>query len=237
MESATKTVTVAFNAVNDAPGFQLQARPNQAVNEDAGTQGVTGFVTTFTAGPSNEIGQTVTFLVSNDNRGLFTSQGQPSIDSNGTLTYRSAPDASGSATVYLKAKDTGGTANGGMDASSVQSFTITVRAADRVAPTVIKVAPTGKKVSPKANVVATFSEAMMRSSLNRTTVKLVKKGATKKVVASLSYPAPNKVVLNPKGNLMRGVTYKVAIVGGPSGAKDLVRNAQAANKVWTFKVR
>jgi hypothetical protein len=56
-------------------------------------------------------------------------------------------------------------------------------------------------------------------------------------VRTLSYPAPNKVVLNPKRNLVRGAIYTVTIMGGASGAKDVAGNALAANKVWKFRVR
>ena len=97
--------------------------------------------------------------------------------------------------------------------------------------------PNSTGISPTANVSATFSEAMMKNSLNRTTVKLVRAGTTRSVGASLSYPAPNRVVLNPTDSLVRGATYRVIIVGGTSGAKDLAGNALAANASWRFKVR
>ena len=51
---------------------------------------------------------------------------QPAIDATGRLTYTPAPNANGSATVFVQAHDDGGTANGGGDTSSPQSFTITV---------------------------------------------------------------------------------------------------------------
>ena len=50
----------------------------------------------------------------------------PAVSSSGTLTYTPAANAFGSATITLKAKDTGGTANGGVDESATQSFQITV---------------------------------------------------------------------------------------------------------------
>ena len=122
-------------------------------------------------------------------------------------------------------------------AEVADTFVLTVQ--DTTAPTLIGKSPTPRStgVSPTANVVATFSEAMMRSSLTNSTVMLVKTGTTKKVAASLSYPAPNKVKLNPTNPLVRGATYEVTIVGGVSGVKDLAGNALPASVSWTFKVR
>ena len=59
---------------------------------------------------------------------LFSAQ--PQISSSGTLTYTPALNANGTATVTVTAKDSGGTANGGVDASVAQNFTITVTAVD-----------------------------------------------------------------------------------------------------------
>ena len=74
----------------------------------------------------DESGQTVQFLVSNDNAALFSVA--PSIAANGTLTYTAAANANGVATVSVRLQDSGGTANGGQDTSAVQTFTITVTA-------------------------------------------------------------------------------------------------------------
>src|SRR5207253_345752 len=50
----------------------------------------------------------------------------------GTLTYTPAADANGAATVSVQIHDDGGTANGGVDTSAVQQFTITVNPVDDV---------------------------------------------------------------------------------------------------------
>ena len=125
------------------------------------------------------------------------------------------------------------------DGSAEVSDTFVLTVQDTTAPTLIGKSPEPRstEVSPTANVVATFSEAMMRSSLTKSTVTLVKKGTTRKVGASLRYPAPNKVKLNPSTSLERGATYTVTIVGGSNGVKDLAGNALAANVSWSFKVR
>ena len=71
-----------------------------------------------------EAGQTVQFTVSNNNPSLFSAQ--PAIAANGTLTYTSAADACGSATVTAVARDNGGTACNGSDTSGPCTFTINV---------------------------------------------------------------------------------------------------------------
>src|SRR5207249_4868939 len=71
-------------------------------------------------GPADESGQTLTFLVSNNNNALFSVQ--PGISSNGILTFTPAPNANGSATVTVSLQDNGG----GDDTSAPVVFTITV---------------------------------------------------------------------------------------------------------------
>ncbi|HEX3144537.1 MAG TPA: Calx-beta domain-containing protein, partial [Pyrinomonadaceae bacterium] len=122
--SMTDTFVLTVNAVNDAPAFALAAGP--IVNEDSGPQIIANQAVNINAGPANESGQTVAFTVSNNNNGLFSVQ--PAISPTGTLTFTSAPDANGSATVSVTLKDNGGTANGGSDTSATQQFTITVNA-------------------------------------------------------------------------------------------------------------
>ncbi|MBI2927030.1 MAG: hypothetical protein HYY24_15150, partial [Verrucomicrobia bacterium] len=122
--SAAQTSTITVAAVNDAPSFAKGA--DQVVNEDAGAQTAAGWATAISAGAANESGQALTFEVSNDNAGLFSAP--PTVASNGTLTYTPAADANGSATVTVSLKDDGGTANGGLDTSAAQTFTIIVTA-------------------------------------------------------------------------------------------------------------
>ncbi|MGZ5049625.1 MAG: DUF4347 domain-containing protein [Methylobacter sp.] len=120
--STSQTFTITLISSNVAPSFSKGG--DQTVNEDAGPQTVAGWATNLSKGPANESEQTLSFIVSNDNNALFSSQ--PSIDSNGNLTYTPAANANGKATVTVTLKDSGGTANGGKDTSISQTFTITV---------------------------------------------------------------------------------------------------------------
>ncbi len=121
--SPSVTFTITVNSVNDAPSFTSGG--NVTVNEDSGAYSA-AWATGISAGPANESGQTVSFNTSNDNNALFAVQ--PSISPSGVLTFTLASDAFGSATVTVTLSDSGGTANGGVDTSAPQTFTITVNA-------------------------------------------------------------------------------------------------------------
>ena len=109
---------------NVAPSFVAGA--NQIAAEDAGGQSVAAWATSISPGPVSEAGQIVNFVVTNDNPDLFDVQ--PSVSPTGLLTFTSAPNAFGTATITVVLHDNGGTANGGVDTSSPQQFTIAVTA-------------------------------------------------------------------------------------------------------------
>ncbi|MFA6544361.1 MAG: Ig-like domain-containing protein [Limisphaerales bacterium] len=92
--------------------------------EDSGPFTQANFATNILAGPADESGQVVSFVVTNDNNALFSSQ--PAISVAGTLSFTTALNAFGSATVTVVARDNGGTVNGGVDTSAPQTFSITV---------------------------------------------------------------------------------------------------------------
>ncbi|MBA2692070.1 MAG: Ig-like domain-containing protein [Rubrobacter sp.] len=106
---------------------------------------------------------------------------------------------------------------------------------DTTKPRITATAPKCTKVAPTANAVATFSEAMRASTINKTTVKLVKRGTRTAIPATVSYnAATRKATLNPTRNLAFGTFYTVTVT---TGARDLAGNPLAANKTWTFKVK
>ncbi len=122
--SVNQTFDIIITNVNDAPSFTAGA--NQSVVEDAGAQTVVGWASALSAGPANESAQVLSFNVTNDNNSLFSVQ--PAINSAGDLTYTSALNANGFATIMVNIMDDGGTANGGIDTSANQTFTIAVMA-------------------------------------------------------------------------------------------------------------
>ncbi|HEY7186261.1 MAG TPA: Ig-like domain-containing protein, partial [Vicinamibacterales bacterium] len=122
------TVAITVTPVNDKPSFTHAG--NQSVTQPVGAQTVAGWVTGFDAGPPDEdASQTVAeYIVSNNNPSLFSAQ--PAVAVNGTLTYTPAAGASGVASVTVRVRDTGGTAegHGAVDTSDAQVFTITINA-------------------------------------------------------------------------------------------------------------
>lgn len=119
---ASHSFTLTVLPVNDAPSFTKGA--DQTVLGDGRPRSFAAWATNLSPGPANEAGQTLAFLVTNSSAALFSTQ--PAVSADGTLTYVPALDASGTATVTVRLQDNGGTANGGVDTSAPQSFTITV---------------------------------------------------------------------------------------------------------------
>jgi hypothetical protein len=120
--SVTNTFLLTVSAVNDVPSFNL-ATGNLTVDKYNLAVSVPNAVTNINAGAFNETNQVVSFVVSNSNSSLFTTQ--PAISTNGTLTF--TPGAKGgTVTVTVRARDNGGVTGGGVDTSAGQTFTITV---------------------------------------------------------------------------------------------------------------
>jgi hypothetical protein len=115
VSSATATLTV-----NQPPSFIRGS--DVAVDEDAGPQTIVGWATNIRAGPPEESGQALMFLLNTDNSSLFSVV--PAIDSTrGNLTFTSAPNGHGLANVTVVLMDDGG----GNDKSAPQTFIIRVR--------------------------------------------------------------------------------------------------------------
>ncbi|MFB8796783.1 MAG: DUF4347 domain-containing protein [Microcoleus sp.] len=123
--SATQTLTITVNPVNDKPSFSNLS--NQTLTSWTNTiQTVSGWANTVIFGPANESTQTVSnYTVTNTDNTLFTAQ--PSVATNGTLTYTPSGKP-GTATVSVQLQDDGGIANTGVDLSNTATFNITVPA-------------------------------------------------------------------------------------------------------------
>ena len=159
--SVAHTFSIAVTPVNDTPGFSPGA--NQAVLEDAGARTVTAWATTLSAGPGDESGQTLSFVVTADNTALFAVQ--PAIADNGTLTFTPAANAGGSATVTVQLRDNGGTDNGGFDTSAVQTFTIDVTPVND-APSFVNGAPQTRNEDAGPQTVVGFATAISSGPAN-----------------------------------------------------------------------
>ncbi len=122
--SPPQTVSITIVPVNDAPSFLAGA--DQEVSSLAGLQTVANWATQISAGPANEAGQTLAFLVTVDHPELFATL--PAISPTGTLTYVPLEMVEGTATVSVRLMDGGGTTNGGVDTSPLQMFQIQIEA-------------------------------------------------------------------------------------------------------------
>ena len=124
LTSPDATVAITITPVNDAPAFTASTPPT--VLEDAGTQTIANWAS-FNPGPPDESTQTATYTVSAiSNAALFSTA--PAVAPNGTLSYTPAANANGTSTFTVTVRDSGGTANGGVDTSPPQTFTINVTA-------------------------------------------------------------------------------------------------------------
>ena len=120
LDSNSGTVTIMVNAANDAPSFTKGADRTGSLSGVAQT--VSHWATGISAGPVDEPGQLVDFLVSTNNDALFSVL--PAISADGTLTYTLVNNTTGSATVSVRVQDNGGIADGGVASSEPQAFVI-----------------------------------------------------------------------------------------------------------------
>jgi hypothetical protein len=115
-------------------------------------------------------------------------------------------------------------------------FGSTTEPTDPGPPSVTSTSPAANAagVAPTTNITATFSEDMDASSINGNTFKLVRKGSTTKIPATVSYDAStDTATLDPTDPLQRGVTYKAVVT---TGAKDSAGTALAQQYRWFFTV-
>ena len=154
-QSAEVVFPIVFSSVvNEPPSFNLGTSPT--VLEDAGSQMLVAFASSISPGsPPREATQVLTFLVSNNNNALFSSQ--PTLATNGTLTYTPAPNQNGIATVTVTLMDDGGTANGGVDRTN-RTFTITVTAVND-APTLAAIGVSGSENATLTFAATNFTQA------------------------------------------------------------------------------
>ena len=148
--------------------------------------------------------------------------------SDGTWSTTLTGLAEGTHTLTIMATDRAGNAT--------DPITRTVRV-DMTAPLAAVLSPVNGAVgvSRTTNVVAVFSEAVKSATVTGTTVYLVRKGTTTKLVATVSYdPTTRRVTLDPRDTL-RGSTVYVATV--TRGVKDLAGNLLLTKLQWSFKTK
>ena len=113
-------------------------------------------------------------------------------------------------------------------------FVITFTVGDTTAPTVQSTSPAdgATGVATNATVTATFSEAMLGSSLTTTTFTVRPTAGGANIAGTVAYPTgTNTATFTPTNPLTPGTSYTATIT---TGARDAAGNQLAANKVWTF---
>ena len=209
--TATETFVMTVNAVNDAPSFTKGA--NQTGASNAGARTVAGWATAISDGPADEAGQTESFIVSNDSNVLFTVQ--PAVSATGTLTYTPNASFHGTATVSVQLQDNGGTANGGVNTSAVQTFTITTTAVTQKL--VITSAPQSINNGVSSGLI----------TVQRQTVGGVAQTAGTTIVTLSTTPAGGGAFWNTANN---GTITTVTIPNGVSTMTFRFRPSSAGNK-------
>jgi hypothetical protein len=187
------------------------------VNENDGAQTVNNWASNISAGPADESGQSLTFMVTNSsNAALFAVA--PAISSTGTLTYTPATGVSGTATITIALQDNGGTANGGANTSATQSFNINVSEGGTLAFS----SATYSIAEDGANAVITISRS--GGSAGTATVQVTTSDGT---ATAADYTAVSQTVTFNDGDVSKIVN--VAITDDQSNEPDETVNLTLSN--------
>jgi hypothetical protein len=146
-------INISVLFMNRAPSFTRGADPT--LLEDAGPQVFANWATSINPGV-DESGQNVSFLVINNQPALFASP--PAITPGGTLMFTPATNAHGVATVTVRLKDDGGSANGGVDTSPAQTFLITIQPVNDPPVTLPQTVLTDEDTAVPMNLVASDAD-------------------------------------------------------------------------------
>jgi len=232
------TFTVTVTAVNDAPSFTPGG--NQAVPEDSGPQTVAGWASAMNDGDP-EVTQTLSFTVTNNSNGLFSAQ--PAVNAaNGNLTYTTAPNMSGVATVNVTLSDNGGTANGGINSFGPQQFTITI-SGENDPPTNISLAPSSvDENKPAGTAVGTFSTTddspppfayAFCGGVDDSSFQI--SGATLKTGTAFNYEAKNSYSICVRSTDSAGKFYSKTLTVTVNNVFDQATFADVPTSYWAWK--
>ncbi len=119
--SASSAVRVLVQAVNDAPTF---VGSDVYVVENSPPQAIVSWATQISAGPPDEAGQQVSFTVTTDNPALFGYM--PAVGPDGTLTFSTAANVTGTAHITVTPHDNGGSGGFNQETGVAQTFTVHV---------------------------------------------------------------------------------------------------------------
>ncbi|GAB5387317.1 MAG: hypothetical protein Alpg2KO_02850 [Alphaproteobacteria bacterium] len=122
--SDSVSVSITITPVNDKPSITLGSNQSSTVGDGGVT--VNSFATGFSAGPADESGQSIADYLVSEQSDPNNVVSAVDIDNAGNLSYTVSGSNSGTATIQVQVQDDGGTADGGVDTSDVQTFEISV---------------------------------------------------------------------------------------------------------------
>jgi arylsulfatase A-like enzyme len=165
-----------------------------------------------------------------------SSRGTDTADASGDWSVSLSGVAEGSHTYTARATDA---ARNTSETSNARTVIV-----DITAPTVQSVVPAENAtgIDPAANVEVTFSEAMKRSTVNGSTIKLYRTRSTTPIAAQVTYDVDaEKATLDPVDPLVLGKHYKAVV---SSRTRDEAGNrldqdstrAGLQEKAWFFRV-
>ena len=109
--------------------------------------------------------------------------------------------------------------------------------ADTTPPTIISVTPTTGSTNVVVGISPTvsFSEDLLDASVTSTTIKLVKVSNSQEITTNRSHSSDGKTItITPTTSLEYSTEYRLEVLGGSSGIKDVAGNALAASSNYTF---
>lgn len=226
LEDHFADVSSGTETPNMAPEFQKGS--SQSVVEDAGTTTVSNWATAISPGPASESWQALNFTVTNDHPELFSIQ--PTVTPDGTLFWRAADNAFGTALVTVVLHDDGGTLNGGIDTSAPQQFTLEI--------TPVNDAPLAVDDSYSTLSGETLTDSLPGVMRNDTDIEGDILSAT-----LISAPSHGSVTFNPNGTFeytslpgysgIDSFTYRISDGSADSGIATVVITVEAFNHAPT----
>jgi len=134
--SEVDSFTISVRPVNDPPRFSKGTDPTAA--SDSLERIHAGWARSIEAGPADESLQKTAFRLTHTSPGLFAVQ--PSLSPEGTLRFTPLRGVTGNDTLYVRLGDDGGTSDGGIDSSAIDTFHIALRSlALELRPSTLKV--------------------------------------------------------------------------------------------------
>ena len=152
-KTSTDSITINVTPVNQPPTYTPGGDVGTSTPQYASGTYSAQWATNITPGPANQSSESVQFVVSNNDNAIFSVQ--PSISPTGVLSFTPTPGVGGSATVTVQLQNNGGTANGGVNITSPQTFLIQLTPVD-LAPVVT--VPGGQRLVENTPLVFSSGE-------------------------------------------------------------------------------